>query len=110
MKIVSERGTSLIYLNPGMWCHHWDMPEVWNRDLSGGEQEVPRQRHLDKEVEDILEGVPAGVLHLNTIITDGGKDEISRKLLTSSGASSSSNMNQNHTINIKTKLNSTMVL
>ena len=46
---------------------------------------------------------------MTTIITDGGKYEISRKLLTSSGASSSSNMNQNHTTNIKTKQNNIMV-
>ena len=47
---------------------------------------------------------------MNTIITDGGKYEISRKLLIFSGAFSSSNMNQNHTINIKTKLKSAIVL
>ena len=47
---------------------------------------------------------------MNTTITNGGKYESQGKLLTVSGASSSSNMNQNHTINIKTKLNSIMVL
>ena len=47
---------------------------------------------------------------MTTTITDGGKYESQRKLLTFSGASSSRDMNQNHTINIKTKLNSIMVL
>ena len=46
----------------------------------------------------------------HTIITDGENMKSQRKLLAFSGASSSSNMNQNHTINIKAKLNSVMVL
>ena len=47
---------------------------------------------------------------MNTIITDDGNMKSQRKLLIFSGSSSSSNMNQNHTTNIKTKQNSTMVL
>ena len=47
---------------------------------------------------------------MNTIITDGGNMKSQRKLWTFSGASSLSNMNQNHTINIKTKLNSAIML
>ena len=72
MTIVSKRGTSLIYLNPGVWHYHWDMPQVRNRDLPGGEQEALRRRHLDEEAEDILEGVPAGVLQwqLHALMTD----------------------------------------
>ena len=66
MKIVSKRGTLLIYLNPGMWHSHWNTPEVRNRDHPGGEQAALRWRRLDKEAEDILEGVPVGVLHSTT--------------------------------------------
>ena len=66
MKIVSKRGASLIYLNPGVWHCHWDTPEVRNRDLPGGEQEALQWRRLDEEAGDVLEGVPAGVLHSTT--------------------------------------------
>ena len=47
---------------------------------------------------------------MNTIITDGGTYEISKKVADLQEAFSSNNMNLNHTINIKTKLNSTMLL
>ena len=49
---------------------------------------------------------------MNTIITYGGNKNMKyqRKLLTYSEASSSNNMNQNHTINIKTNLSNAMVL
>ena len=63
MKIVSKRGTSLIYLNPGVWHCHWDTPEVRNRDLPGGEQEALRWRRLDEEAE----GVPAGYFTFTAI-------------------------------------------
>ena len=47
---------------------------------------------------------------MTTLITDGGRYEISKRLLTYSEVSSSSNMNLNHTINTKIKLNKDMVL
>ena len=69
MKIVSKRGTSLIYLSPGVWHCHWDTPEVRNRYLPGGEQEALRWRHLDEEAGDVLEGVPAGYFTTTNQIT-----------------------------------------
>ena len=46
---------------------------------------------------------------MTTLITDGGRYEISKKVAISSEVSSSNNMSQNHTTNIKTRLNKDMV-
>ena len=43
-----------------MWRRHWDSPEVWNPDLSRGEPEAPRRKHMDEEAEGISEGVLVG--------------------------------------------------